>query len=280
MNKNIYKAVLITLTIFCIIGGTIYHVVSYFSYGLNLPFKQISQDIISYERETYSSDLDPFHTVTIHGTISDITVEVGDTYHISYDCVSYLVPKINQLTNDSTIEIIQPKLPTFQKGIHNNGCNITLTIPADQSLSSLTITNNVGDIFVNGMTIEDASIDSDVGDITITECQFNASTITVDVGDAQAHSCSLGQCTTSSNVGDINFTTCGYKNLDATSDIGDISLSLERPASSYSIDLSCDIGTVTVNGTDYRKEFHSPSKENPSGTISASSSTGDIDLRD
>lgn len=261
MNKNVYKIILVTLTICCIIGGTIYYVVGWLSNFSFFPWNTGSKANVSTERETYSSQTDAFDTVKINGTVFDITIETGDDYSLTYDCVSYLVPQINIKTNDRAIEIIQPKLPHFGNGMHNNSCQMTLTVPANCSLNKVTITNNVGDIALNNLAITDASIDSDVGDVTLNNCFIDALESTVDVGD-------------------MDFTACDLRSLDASSDVGDIKIELANDITSYNIDLSSDIGSVTVNGTDYKKTFHASSKENKDRTLSISTSTGDISLHD
>lgn len=279
MKKNIYTTILVILTICCIIGGTIYHVFGWLSHSSLMPWNWgSSYEKLDGNRETYESQLDAFSTVKIDGSVFDITIESGDGYYISYDCVSYLVPEIRQSSSDKTLEIIQPRVPHFNVGIHNNNCEMTLIVPSDCKLEHVTILGDVGDINMKDISGANLSIESAVGDAKITHCNFDFSDVSMDVGELEAENSFLGICTADSDVGDMTFSSCDYTSLDAGADVGDIEIELQKDISHYEVDLSCDIGSVSVNGKDCRKSFYQSSEHN-SNSIIATTSTGDIKLK-
>ena len=279
MKKSIYTTILVILTICCIIGGTIYHVFGWLSHSSLLPWNWgSSYEKFDENRETYESQLDAFSAVKIDGSVFDITIESGDGYYISYDCVSYLVPEIRQSSSDKTLEIIQPRVPQFNVGIHNNNCEMTLTVPGDCKLEGVTILGDVGDIEIKNLSGAKLCIESAVGDASVAHCNFDFSDISMDVGTLEVEDSSLGVCTADSDVGDLTFSSCDFTALDAGSDVGDIEIELQKDISHYEVDLSCDIGSVSVNGKDCRKSFYQSSEHN-SNSISVSTSTGDIKLK-
>lgn len=279
MKKSIYTTILVILTICCIIGGTIYHVFGWLSHSSLMPWNWgSSYEKLDGNRETYESQLDAFSTVKIDGSVFDITIESGDGYYISYDCVSYLVPEIRQSSSDKTLEIIQPRVPHFNAGIHNNNCEMTLTVPSDCKLEHVTILGDVGDINMKDISGANLSIESAVGDAKITHCNFDFSDVSMDVGELEAENSFLGVCTADSDVGDMTFSSCDFTSLEADSDVGDIEIGLQKDISHYEVDLSCDIGSVSVNGKDCRKSFYQ-SSEHISNSIIATTSTGDIKLK-
>lgn len=281
MKKSIYTTILVILTICCIIGGTIYHVFGWLSHSSLLPWNWgSSYEKLDESRETYESQLDAFSAVKIDGSVFDITIESGDGYYISYDCVSYLVPEIRQSSSDKTLEIIQPKVPQFHSGIHNNNCDMILTVPGDCKLEGVTILGDVGDIEIKNLSGAKLCIESAVGDASVTHCNFDFSDISMDVGTLEVEDSSLGVCTADSDVGDLTFSSCDFTSLDAGADVGDIEIELQKDISHYEVDLSCDIGSVSVNGKDCRKSFHQTvSGGKISNSIIATTSTGDIKLK-
>ncbi len=280
MKKSIYTTVLVILTICCIIGGTIFHMLGWFSSFSLLPWNWgNSSNALNYERKTYSEPLDAFSTVNIEGSVMDITIQTGDDYHLSYDCVAYLVPEVKISAEEHKLEIIQPTVPQFGIGVHNNHCEMTLTVPETCTLEKLTVFCDVGDLTLAGVHSVSADIQSDVGDMEMDQCSFQVSDLGSDVGDLRIRNSSLGTCTADSDVGDMDFISCDFTSLDARGDVGDIDITLAKEDSSYGIDLSCDIGDIYVNGENHKHDYRtSLDQEHSSGFISGSTSTGDIRL--
>ncbi len=280
MKKSIYTTILVILTVCCIIGGTIFHILGWFSSFSLLPWNWgNSSDKLNTQRETYSASLDEFSTVKIEGSVMDVTIQTGNDYHLSYDCVAYLVPEVKLSAADHSLEIIQPTVPQFGIGVHNNHCEMTLTVPDTCSLEDLTLLSDVGDIDLVGIKSETANIQSDVGDVEIDRCSFHSSELRMDVGDLKVKNSSLEICVADSDVGDMDFISCDFTSLDACGDVGDIEIVLEKDDSAYGIDLCCDIGDVYVDGEKYKQNYRTHSgNEHSSGFITGSTSSGDIRL--
>ncbi len=251
--KKIYISILVVITVICIIGGTAFHVLNWFSGSFHL-WNWESGAGLDHSRVTYSEVLDSFENITIEGSVLDITVKSGSSYSLSYDCVSYLLPDIS-LEND-TLTIIQPAVPHF--GGSNNYCQMTLTVPSKSALNELYISTDVGDVSISELTSHSATIQSDVGELDIEKCSFTISDLSADVGDVEIKSC--------------NFT-----HLNVSADVGDISIDSNGDLSAYQIELTTSMGAVTVNGEKHKKTFHQQSS-GLSNSLTAYTSLGDIDL--
>lgn len=272
MKKNIYITCLVIVTVLCILGGTVFHV-THWLYGSSFSLWDWgSGESLDRSRVTYAQTLDAFTDVTIEGCVFDITVQAGSEYALSYDCVAYLVPEIQ--LESGTLAIIQPSVSHLGS---NNSCKMTLTVPAGAGLDTLTIYTDVGDIDVSGLTIGYASVAADVGDIEMENCTFTASDMAADVGEIELSRCSLGESTASCDVGDLEITSCDFISLNASADVGEISIRAAGDLSAYRIDLTTDMGSVTVNGEKYKRNFNLPGSGG-SGELTAYTNLGDIDL--
>lgn len=270
--KKIFISVLVVITVICIIGGTTFHILKRFSGSFHL-WNWESGAELDHSRVTYSEVLDSFENITIEGSVLDITVKSGNSYSLSYDCVSYLVPDIS-LEND-TLTIIQPAVPHF--GGSNNYCQMTLTVPSKSVLNELYISTDVGDVSVSELTSYSATIQSDVGELDIEKCSFTISDLSADVGDVETSNCSLGEGSAVSDVGDVEIRSCDFTRLNVSADVGDISIDSHGDLSAYQVDLSTDMGAVTVNGENHKKNFNQQSSGS-SNSLTAYTSLGDIDL--
>lgn len=119
-----------------------------------------------------------------------------------------------------TLEIFQNKK---RSSVGDNSCRVIVTVPAGTYFDSVRINSNVGDIEFAGIKGKDLSTDVNVGEITGREIDFE----------------------------DINF----------NSNVGEINLRLaDGNIDDYDIELSADVGSVSVAGRSYKKSYNSIGK--------------------
>lgn len=272
MKKTVFLAILTVITILCIIGGTIYHVSGFID---NIHLFDFSGVTLDHSRVTYSEDLDEFSAIDLDTSVMDITLETGDTFHLSYDCVSYLVPEVT--VKKGTLFLTQPDVPHF--GGSNNACSMTLTVPSGTVFTNADISSDVGNIRISGLQAEDADIQADVGDLTISGCTFTRSELDADVGDIDIGDTDFGKSEITADVGDVEITGALFTNLEISNDIGDISVDVDADLSDYQMDLSTDLGSVTLNGVGYKRSFSQKGTKDSKGLrLTIENSTGDIDV--
>lgn len=260
MKKTLYLTVLSIVTVLCIIFGTIYHLTGWLGSGINFDlFHNNSSSKLDYNRITYSEDLDSFNTINIDASVMDITIEIGDNYHLTYDCVSFLAPEIN-VKND-TLTLTQPSVPRF--GGSNNRCEMTLTIPSGAVLNNATIEADVGNITITDISMGYIELQADVGEISLNSCDFNNSDIEADIGNLKINSCNLGKAEINADMGNINMTSCDFTDIEVSNDMGNISLSTDMDLSGYSMDIATELGNLTINGENHKRHYNQSAADSP-----------------
>ena len=291
MKRNVYLIILTIFTILCIIAGTGYHLVRFgisVAGGL-LPSMQTFMDAVldwnnddsSNSTESASStktisssqNLDAFTSIQADMNVMDLKVVSGDSYSIQYKAGRKLVPEFEVKNNCLTIK--QNQKISFSHATGNAKCTVTVTV-AD-SLDSVKIQSDMGDITLSDQTITTFSLYADVGDIDLENCAFGKSTLETDAGDFKLKNCTFTALSLSTDAGDIDLENCTFTNMDISTDAGDVDIDSKEDLSGYRIDLDTSYGDVTVN---HKKQRHSYSHDgNLSGhTLTVSTDAGDIDL--
>ena len=252
MKRNVYLIILTIITILCIIAGTCYHLVRFgISVAGGLPFIQTFMDAVTDWNDDDSSDntesasstktvsssqnLDAFTSIQADMNVMDLKVVSGDSYSIQYKASKKFVPEFEVKNNCLTIK--QTQNVSFSTATRNAKCTVTVTV-AD-SLDSVKIQSDVGDITLSDQTITTFSLYADAGDIDLENCTFT--------------------------------------NMDISTDAGDIDIDSKEDLSGYRIALDTSYGDVTVNHKKQRHSYSHDG--NLSGhTLTVSTDAGDIDL--
>ena len=290
MKRNVYLIILTIITIICIIGGTCYHLVRFgISVAGGLPSIQTFMDAVldwnndyySYNTESSAStktvsssqNLDAFTSIQADMNVMDLNVVSGDSYSIQYKASKKFVPEFEVKNNCLTIK--QTQKFSFFSAARNPKCTVTVTV-AD-SLDSVKIQSDAGDITLSDQTITTFSLYADAGDINLENCAFGKSTIETDAGDFDLKNCTFTALSLYTDAGDIDLENCTFTNMDISTDAGDIDIDSKEDLSGYRIDLDTSYGDVTVN---HKKQRHSYSHDGTlSGhTLTVSTDAGDIDL--
>lgn len=259
MKKNVYLTILTIVTVFCIIIGSVYHILGW---GFSFLDRIFDYPFFSSEKKSAGSliqsgviELDDFTSISADVNVMDLNIEPGNAATIDYSCNSRLEPKYN-VKNDT--------LYLTQGSVHNlwgnKKCTVTITVPNDQYYELFDISADVGDVDIQNISGQKLSLDADVGDIDIERCSFD------DV-DIQA------------DVGDVDVDNCEFLVLSIDNSVGDIYVASAVSLSNYYIDMDTSIGEVEFNGQDYRRSY-SQNGASDDLRVTLNNDTGDIDLTD
>lgn len=254
MKKGIYLTIITIITVICIIGGSLYHLVNFFSY---FPFHSTGTSTNGTEENIDSASikqLEGFDNIWADVDVSDILITRGEDYAIDYQVTKNIAPKYEVKNGTLTIKQTIRHRRFGDYGTHNRSCKIT--IPKGATLSSIELDTNVGDI----------SIDSIVADELITDSN---------VGDTKIQQCSIASIETDSSVGDTKITDCSFSDLDSDNDVGDIIVKSTQDLSDYEMELDTNIGDVTINKRSHKRSYE---QSGAAGSITLDNSTGDISL--
>lgn len=262
MKKNLYLTVLTIVTVFCIIIGSVYHIVGW---GFNF-FDGLFDFVDGYDSSSKKDagplvksgtiELDDFTSIDADVSVMNLTIEPGDQATITYSGNSKLKPKYR--VDNGTLILTQNSVHNMWWG--NKKCNVTITVSADQYCELFDISADVGDININRISGEQLFLNADVGDIDVERCTFEAIDIQADVGD-------------------VEMEHCDFYLLNIDNSIGNIDVVSANDLSDYYIEMDTSIGEVTFNDHDYRRSYEQPGSSSDR-KITLYNDTGDIRLSD
>ncbi|SDB05309.1 permease prefix domain 1-containing protein [Eubacterium oxidoreducens] len=220
----------------------------------------LSSTIADAESITFGHTLkDSFTQVEVSDLIGDVTFVTDEKAGITYNGMEQYQPTY---TIEDGVLKVEPKDDSFFFGIHfgdeQTPSSTTITIPTD-------------------ITLEKLSLDCDYGDITVDAVKSAKSTFSIDVGDLQIETdADLGETTIECDTGNILLDSAKFTSLDVESDIGNITLNGLGNLNSYTMDLSCDLGEITLGDENFEHAYKQPGSGDC--TIKANTDTGNIEL--
>lgn len=252
MKKSIYLTIIWIITIFCIAGGTCYHIMGWGESFFNRFSSSNSKKLSGQEA------LDTFDRISFDIDMSEVYIVTGSEYRLSYSCTK------NQLVEykvvDGTLTITETsKNSHYPRRTGNDYCSITITVPRDTSLSSVTGECRLGDVELSGFTAEAIDISCNLGEASISD--VTASSIDC--------SCDLGTC---------EIDNCSFDNLTAHNSLGNVEVQSRQPLSDYTLDLSVSMGSIEINDNKYFANFEREGDKDK--CIKITCDMGSIELED
>lgn len=246
--KKVYVIVLSTITVLCIILGTLGHAGGWFGW--------LDFGIGSGKYVEYAEEQPKFQSLEIEADVMSVTIQQGDSYHISYKASEKLRPKIE--LRDDTLVVTQSS-----KGFNlwgNKKCEMTLTVP-------------------EGIQLDNAKFTMDVGDMHIRDLFADHINISADVGNVEMSSCKARRLEAEADVGNIDFRSCDFADTQIETDVGNVYFSTSIDLSQYNIALATDIGKVTVDGSSHKRNFNQTATDNTdSRRLTVETDTGNIEI--
>ncbi|MCH4193581.1 MAG: DUF4097 domain-containing protein [Butyrivibrio sp.] len=260
MNRKIYREILTTVTVICVICGTVYHIGGAFfghvtdrwNWSDLTGWNGEMQEDVGNTKPSAKEGLDPFTSISTDVSVMDLTISRGDGYAISYSASEKLVPQYS--VQNGVLKITQRSGGVSLFGIHSDHCKVTLTVPRDAQLERVETDSDVGDTTLSGLNLRSSSLQSDTGDISVKDS-------------------ALGQTEISTDTGDISLTDCTFSKADVSSDVGDMDVKTDMDLGSWQLDLSTSVGTVNVNGDERGKEY---TQSGTAGALEVEGSVGDV----
>ncbi len=249
MKKSIIIFVLVIVTVFCICFGSYKHLAGFKSVfkdgSLNITFDDVDNDYDNEDEELsnlgkYEIDrkLEKFSSIRIDAAVMGITIEEGDDFKIegSFNR-EILKPEIS--IKNGQLNVIQGKRKSHGINMGSQNCRMVITIPSGNSLSTIDINSNVGDIRLREITADEIDVDLNVGEIDIRKVDFI-------------------ECDCDNNVGEISIIPLSSLN-------------------DYDISAKTDVGEVRVDGRSHKKSYSA--RGNGKNKIKANTNVGEINIK-
>ncbi len=199
--------------------------------------------------------LDEFSSIQIEAEIADLVFRPGMNWQLSYRVSDKnYVPTAAVRDGVLTIKQSDPDSLHF-KAVNNT---ITITYPSDALFTSLSITNNIGDIDLLEMTTTDVVISNNVGDLKLSKLISETADITINTGDVTMRDGDIKTLSVETNTGDVelsNMKQTDHAGMTLSSASNDIEIDGEEvespynrePNSSYDFTISTATGEVEIN---------------------------------
>lgn len=239
-----------------------------------------------------SDDDDTFKTLpktTIDSfDVAEINVDYADVVFVATDDEYAIEYKVHG--NEPEYEVKDGKLTFNQKdknrtliNINLNGnpeqSKITVYVPGD-SLSSLTINSNYGDVILGDMEVSSIDFDMNYGDANFTNVNVGEKlNIKSSYGDVVGVNCAFVKIDANLSYGDVEFDKVAITG-DAAFNLsyGDVDINLTNGEISYDLETHC--GDIVINGkeVDDGVEQSAKSTSENEGSITATDDYGDINI--
>lgn len=237
MKKTTVLIILGVITVFCIIYGSVKH--------LGGGFKAMSEWSAengvyedSKDRTSFNQNLEAFSAIEIDSSIAEIRIEEGNSFKIEgFYTGEFLQPTIS--VNNGKLDVRQQKKnsPHIMGGSYN--CRILVTVPAGTKLEAVRINSNVGDLKIREITAGAINLNMNVGEVSVRKATFD--------------------------------------NIEVSNNVGEISIEPIDNVDNYEISVSTNLGSVNVNGRNYKRSY--TSKTSSRKTIKASTNIGEVRVR-
>lgn len=228
MGKRIYLGIIYSITAICIIIGIIANV-------WDIPsLSWISVSFKSGKYITYTDNLEAFDNLDIDTSLGNVNVINGTSFSIEYKGASSYRPEYS--VNGNTLKVTQADSGSkIVKNMHfkNTKSELTITIPSDVTLTTVSCDINLGNSELTGIKGSDITAHVDMGNLTLSDCGFN-------------------QYNINTNMGNIDISRCSFNTMHLDVDMGNTSVKLPR-SDAYGYNLETNMGNVNLYGTNYKR---------------------------
>ena len=273
MWKNIYLIILTLVTIGCIIYGIVKH-----TSGARHWFS--SDEDYKKTDEMTVLNFKTFDDIMLNVAIGDLRIVYGDAYQVEYNYPEKLKPEVKVREGVLTIDQKQGN-GGVNFGFGNLGTlgdmdyDLVITIPKDTKIGDVNLSMDMGNIQMDDICMEDLTIDADMGNIEANQISFAKMDIDADMGNIEMNEVAFDRGECDADMGSIELRNAVFDRLECDADMGSIEIegdfqkltancsmgsvtvTTKEDLDDLSLDLSADMGVVTVNGKDRGREYYS-----------------------
>lgn len=230
---SIASAILIGLNIFSgILGLTRVDSVS----------KENSEILTSGEIEKYFEN-NQINSMKIELYYSNLIIKEGNNFYVEAN-----TSNIEYKQNNNQLVVKEKNANLFNT---NNQRNITITVPMDKMLNSVSIEAGAGEIQINKMSTQNLNLEIGAGKVTIQDLQVTQKAkIEGGAGKVEILSGEITDLDLDMGVGDFTLSTTLYGNNKIDAGIGKLELTLSNGLENYIIRANKGVGSIKINGNE------------------------------
>ena len=271
MKKNIYQTILIVVTVFCVIFGTMNHM----GFGRRnvSESRSTDQEVNEMQARGFGNAQDAAEsgraeagknekggagkneTGTLAETRTDslvtelradidygsLTVKTGDEYDVRYEGDADMKPEVRLKNGLLTITKKKDNV-NFLEGIMHPKAELTVVLPKGTVIDTADVCLDLGDLLITGVSIEEGKAENNLGRIDM-------------------NSCRIGNMRLEADMGDVEIEDCRFKDLNIEENLGKVRVVSAQDLSDAGLELETDLGKVLVNGRDQGTNYSSAGPE-------------------
>lgn len=284
--KKLYMTILILITVACVILGIMIHGLAFlFNLGRiagnneeSTALGNISQTVDA-TMITEDYDVSEFTSMDLDFGRGNVTFTEGGSYSVSYTGIKEMAPTVkNEKDGKLTVKQSNKNWRSLIGSSDSLGRqnSLTITVPKDTKLKKVKAELGMGDFSISGLTADDADLDLDMGNLNMKDCVFANLDIDSDMGNVTIDGMTASEIDLDADMGNIEASNVGsFKKLDMDADLGNIEVSLQQGLNDLALELSTDLGSITVNGDKMSSKVKTGSG---SSRVRASANLGSIKI--
>lgn len=239
-----------------------------------------------------SEQVSPFRMIDAALDCGDLTIAEGDEYRVSISRDERV--NVDFSVQDGVLTLENPE--RFQLLLGTAGkCSVTVTVPRDTKLDRLNASTNLGCVTARDIQAEEMELSSDLGNVTAETVSAQKASLTTNMGQINAAGLHARELELKDDMGDMEITgveitelldfdssmgsVCidgRLANVSGDCDMGSILLRIDGLEDAYSFDLSCDMGTVKLNGEKMGTSYENHG--NGRYTVTLDANMGDVEV--
>ncbi len=245
MNRNRYRKILWTVTIACILIGTVGRALGFFRHEVYVEEapayyeEDFSEQNYDYGEPAYG---ETFHTVRISGFVGDVQIMAGDHYHYSYEEGP---ESDDQDAGEIGFSLADGCLTVEQTGGTPGDMpmgRLMITVPGGVMLEEIDADVRLGSLQADGLVAGRCRLNMQAGDVSITGSDMGSTEVVLSAGEL--------------NVSGTLFT-------EMTADVKAGNVSIYVPdMDQCALDLSASLGNVSVDGENYGNSLRLDRQDN------------------
>lgn len=247
-STTAYRVVLTILTVGLIIFGVFGRFSFSFPFGLNIGGFLAGKTI------TNTISVNEYKDIVMDMSMGDVTIERGSSYSVKYSFPEKMLPEIESKDGVLTVKSKEDKV--FPGNIFNKKYEMTIIIPDDAEINSLSAELDMGNIKYSGIDVEEAvDINADMGNIVISDSNAGSYTCDADMGNIEFQGINAKDMDLNADMGNIDISGT-VSSLKADCSMGNVSFDPDTAITNEHIELKTDMGSIKVSGKDYGTRYN------------------------
>lgn len=205
-----------------------------------------------------SEALEAFDSIVIEGVSDSVTLAAGEGFTL--DMRHSPKEKVTYEVRGGTL-YLKGEMKTSSTTDFRGG-TISITVPEGTTLSTARIETDLGDIALDGVSAHEAELDAALGNVTVSDGTFDSLDCDSDLGDVDVTSVTAGRLDCRAEAGEVSALAFSAGEAELEADLGSVTAQVLGERADYSLELSVDMGEITVDGERVQNPYTAPGGPN------------------